>query len=523
VYFAVTCKIASRKILWEDEFFTLYLSSIDVAETWSALLTGADQHPPPFYWLTHLCLSAFGIHHVTVRLPAIAGVWLTCLCVYSFVARRTSPLYGMAAMLVPLVTFASAYAIEARGYGLALGFVAAALLGWQEATSGTRRWLGIAGLALALMGAVSSHYYALLAVVPLVLGEAVRSWKTRRVDLPIWLALASPVLPLVAFLPVVVASKQFSVTFWGRPYWQQAFETYDFLATQAGFSIVLLLAFLAVWIFFRSSHFSSLQDLRLPAHELALVTGILLLPVLTVILALYVTRGFHPRYVLSPVIAIAVMVSWIAFKLCHGRPVAGLCLTLLLLCSFGVNTWRSWLQRRAESWAVAAASRALESSAGGQGPIVVASVTRFYQLSFYSPRRLANRLTYLADPASALRYLGHDTIERGLIDLQPWFPLRVVRYVDFVRTHDSFMAYGDFSVWTWQTWRLLEDGMSMRMVARDNDFVLISVTQTEVAGGARPIDSPTPRVDSLSPDDSLCHRWTGGDRVCQPFTDTTRY
>src|SRR5262245_24841419 len=94
LYFVITAVLASRRLLEHDEFFTLNLSRIaSYSELWTALLTGADQHPPLFYRLTHASLEAFGENHLALRLPAALGFWVATLCLYAFVRRRTSPLF----------------------------------------------------------------------------------------------------------------------------------------------------------------------------------------------------------------------------------------------------------------------------------------------------------------------------------------------------------------------------------------------------------------------------------------------
>src|ERR1700753_1394576 len=61
LYLIPTVYLARLKLFWDDEFFTLYLSQ---TPSWHdllrALATGADQHPPSFYYLTHLVTTVFG-------------------------------------------------------------------------------------------------------------------------------------------------------------------------------------------------------------------------------------------------------------------------------------------------------------------------------------------------------------------------------------------------------------------------------------------------------------------------------
>src|SRR5262249_49593822 len=88
-YFIIHLLLASRKLMWDDEFFTLYISRTgSYAEIVRALMTGADQHPPFFYWVTHLSFALFGINHIALRLPAIVGMWVMSVFVFCFVARR---------------------------------------------------------------------------------------------------------------------------------------------------------------------------------------------------------------------------------------------------------------------------------------------------------------------------------------------------------------------------------------------------------------------------------------------------
>src|SRR6185312_8790430 len=123
IYFPLTAFLASHKLMWDDEFFTLYISRPrSLNEILKALATGADQHPPLFYLLVHQIMAVFGPSHLTLRLAAIFGYGLFCICLFFLLRNRTSTLWAMAGMLLPLNAGpAYYYAMEARGYSLMLG------------------------------------------------------------------------------------------------------------------------------------------------------------------------------------------------------------------------------------------------------------------------------------------------------------------------------------------------------------------------------------------------------------------
>src|SRR4029450_5632279 len=123
LYLLLTCLIASRRLMWNDEFFTYYIAVLPhISDIWSALLSGGEQCPPFVHLITRASVTLFGVNHISIRLPEVLGFWVMSLCLFQFVSKRSSALYGSVAMLFPLVTAAYHYATEARPYGLVLGF-----------------------------------------------------------------------------------------------------------------------------------------------------------------------------------------------------------------------------------------------------------------------------------------------------------------------------------------------------------------------------------------------------------------
>ena len=204
-YFAATCDLASLKPFWFDELTTYYIARSPTAGgVWRAWLESGDAVPPLVHLSMHFIGSALGFTHVTARLPDMLGFWLMCTCVFIFLRRRLCPMLAWVGMLLPLtVPTAYAYAYEARGYGMAAGFSAAAVLCWDLVDDTRWRRVALFGLPVFLAAAIASHLYAVLVVVPLGLAELARTIERRRVDWLVWMGLVAVGLLLLPANPVI--------------------------------------------------------------------------------------------------------------------------------------------------------------------------------------------------------------------------------------------------------------------------------------------------------------------------------
>ena len=203
-YFALTFYRASRKLFWFDELFTVYLSRLpDFRSLWRFLLNSVD-FQVVLLLLTRFSEHIFGEGHIAIRLPAILGFWVFCLCLFRFVSLRLSVLSASVSLLFPLVTGAYFYAYEARAYGIVLGFCGIALVSWQAAAENTAPrgwWLSALGGSLAC--ALLTHSYSFLIFAPIVLGELWRTTSRRRLDWPVWTTIAVSSLALLTSIPFV--------------------------------------------------------------------------------------------------------------------------------------------------------------------------------------------------------------------------------------------------------------------------------------------------------------------------------
>ena len=489
LYFAATGWLAAGKLLWDDEFFSLYISRTNLSGIRAALLTGADQHPPLFYWITHFSLWVFGENPIALRLPAILGFWIMGLGLFRFVSLRTSPLHGYVALLFPAVTGAYYYAYEARGYGPVLGFASLALVCWQQAGESSHRGLATAGLAASLAATVSCHYYSILLLAPLALGEMFRTRERRRIEWRVWAAFTAPALPLLLFVPVIQASRRFAPTFWAHPGWSDVFDAFEVLLRPALLAGTAVASF-AVLRLLRTTPPSSPPEPAspaLPRHEAVVALGLVAVPLLAIVLAKLVTNAFHLRYVIIVVLGLSIVVPFLTHRLFPTRA-ATVALLALLAGAFGLRWIHLARSTAGARQGLQSTIQLLAANVEGDLPIAAADVTRFYQLSYYAPPALASRMVYLADPPSAMRHLGHDTVDRCLVALEPWFGVNVEDYTSFVRTR-RFLLYDYVGDWSWQTHALTRDGFTPTLLARDGNRLLFRV---EPPAPQPPAEAPQP-------------------------------
>ncbi len=523
IYLVPTLWLAKYKLMWDDEFFTLYLSRAGWQSLLAGLATGADQHPPPFYYLTHLLFQLFGMSHITLRLPAIAGFWILCVCLYEIVRRLTIPMWGVVAMLLPLSTQIYYYATEARGYGLVTGFSAMAVLAWIKATEPRLRAVFLPMLALSLAGAVSSHYYAVLILISLTAGEITRTRALAKIDLPVWIAFAFTFLPLVAFLSSIRSARQYSAHFWAVPAWSDALSFYS---TKLGLGAVPLIGFLAAGLLFGfgTRGWRAMNHMRgrypddrrheheaLPPWQAMALFLLAATPVTAMLVAKFATHAFSPRYAICSIVGIATLATYLVSRVAP-RSLTAIVAAVLCLIMYGLELRllrADFHMRRA-----GLIDSAEVLSRTGDAQIALLDVTVMYQLSYYTPRDLATRVNFVADPQQSIEYLQEDTIDRGLLDLRPWFPLKVVRVQSFLGDNQRFLAYGGVYEWSWLTYDLPKWGETQLLARVDAERMLFSVDHIRVPHPERMAaqhDDQTPMLFKQMPatGPSLCALWMG--------------
>ena len=478
VYVPCALVVAARKHLWNDELFTFYIARVGSFEKiYAALLTAADQNPPPFYWLTSLGMN-LNASAAGIRLPAIFGVWLMGVCLIYWFSRYGMAAYGLVAALFAIVTGAHAYATEGRPYGLVLGLAAAAILCWQRTLTQRNISLWAIGLAVSLGGAVSVHYYAVLVFPPIILAELAVALKNRKIQWPVWCGLVAGMLPLVLWLPLIQAARSYSGTYWAKADASSIADFYSFALLPA---LLPLLAFAtAVSVRCLGSPDQSLAGLIPDIPELICVMSLCLMPVLAIALGRFVTGAYTHRYVIFAVLGFAIILAWLLMRLFGPQTTPAIVAAGVLTSFFIVREVSSF------RWVGNVANHAVDAQFlmkhVPRGDIAIADPHLFFELTHQSPPALRARLFYIADRAAALHHLGTDVVDRGVIDMKAFAGLRVRSLDEVLNSGQRFAVYGYPAYWAWLVADFADRRVPMSIHGSFNKRLLV-FTSTSDSGG----------------------------------------
>lgn len=441
LYFAASCAHAYGKLLWYDEFFMYYISRLPrLSDIWYALSIATTNDPPLNYLLTRASFALFGYGHIAFRLPAIIGFWVMCVCLFHFVAKRYSISCAFVALLFPLTTEAWAYAYEGRPYGVVLACCGMSLVCWAASCENYRRGRYIIALTLSLAIALSSHYFAVILYAPLIAGEVVRTVNRRRIDWPIWVSFALSASPLLLFLPLMKASRQYSAHIWFGVEPSSILGTYSFLLEPA--IAPLLLGATIVCLLRGKASLKKFIFPSLPPHEIAAVFSLVALPVVGFLVGLLVTGTFVPRYALGTVVGLDLLLVAMISRSVHSRMATSAVFAFVFLAFLWVTSVQA-LKAFTTNPADQLSHFSLKPfDREASLPIALSNIDVFLKLENYGPVKMRPRFVRLIDGAAAIRHTGMDTGELNMAGLRRITALPIIDYNTFVKNHRRFLVYG---------------------------------------------------------------------------------
>lgn len=436
---------ATRTPLWFDEIVTYHVSALGSPHAViEALLAKADNHPPLDYLARNLSMSLFGGSELAFRLPSIVAMLVGGLCLYVFVLRRTSVLAALVSFSFPFATLAIRYSYEGRGYAFLMASMCLVLLAWQLASEKPTA-PRLIFLAVSLSIGPYSHYYGVLNYLPVVVGEAWRSWEGRKIYWPIAGSIVASLALLGPLAPFVLHASEFSGTFWTKLGPNMVVHAYIKLFELAIPVVMAGLVGAAAFLFL-----APFPDSRRPApaamprHEVAAAALLCMMPFITYVLALAITHAFTFKYTLNTVVGAAVLTGYLVHQASGWR--RGL--AFLLTLSFGAWAAASlaYLPGHVEQRIFVNARNDARILSESTLPMV-ASAHRYLEDNFYLPVELRSRIFYIGDSNLALELRGHDTNERALHNLKPFAPIHGMDLCSFTKRYPEFLLRADELRW----------------------------------------------------------------------------
>jgi hypothetical protein len=279
------------------------------------------------------------------------------------------------------------------------------------------------------------------------------------------------------FLPVLNAARTYSHHFWAKPSGEGLAACYQLLCGAMEFFACLTLAY--VWRTLSRGGSARPPAGRVEAglHEAVAVVGFVMIPLFGFVLASTVTHGFWPRYFATCVVGITILLAVTGHVISRGSRSFAAALVLVLLCFTADRTHGLLREGKGRAAETLASYHTMLALAGPDEPIAITGLEDFHRLWFYGPREFRARIAYLVDQDMSIKYLGSDTVDRGLLDLKPWFGENVQPFRDYTARTPSFLVYGYVGQWMWLGQGLIDEHRHAELVAQHGNELALQVTR----------------------------------------------
>jgi 4-amino-4-deoxy-L-arabinose transferase-like glycosyltransferase len=426
VTLALALILSSNRLMWNDEFLSLYSDSVPTAR---GVIDVQLHHPisldpPTYHLLSHFSMDVIGPSAVALRLPAMTGFLLMQISLFALVRRIAGVRSGIVAMLLPPLTASFRYAAEGRPYGLLLGLYAAAFACWFLASwsTGKRPFL-LLGLALSIALAITSHYFGILILLPVGVAELVRTCERRKLDAGMLAALALGAASVAIILPFGRGLAPYRTHYYIKSVsvravtqgYRELFVRYTALPIpfQRVIAFAMLLATAAL-------AFAALRRFRRrPAHEPASLWAglatLALLPLFGFLVGRFVTHTMEVRYVIAALLAFAVVIAMLLERRLASRAfyIGVYATTLLAAIAIGTATIVS-NAKETRTLLVGMQPSAALVDALAKSPtarIYTQSLGDFYLDTYYAPDPgLRTRFSLIYDEPSEVSWFQHNAL-----------------------------------------------------------------------------------------------------------------
>jgi hypothetical protein len=495
IYLPAAFEASRSAPLWHDELFTYYIAqSATLRQMWSSLRVH-DLNPPLSYLLTRWSFDLFGVNTLAARIPEMFGFLLWIVCTYEFVRRRMGVAFAVFAAMVLLESDSFQFAVDARPYALALGFLSLAMLGYQQvvvesAPDRSSRWtrpMGLSLLGVGVVGMLLCHMVALLAIAGLAAAGAWRTWTRKRLDWAVFAAILLPLALLAAYVPMF---RNHGAAIFPAAFQPDGVVIFDFYIAIVSRSIVALsLTALAVLVLLGPEHLRGGSPDRRPrwffaGPEWVAAIATMIAPLILIAQMMWAHGAFFPRYGAMATVGVIILSAALLgrWTMDGNRPdgrAALLGAGILLLMS---GLWLAIPQQiragdliptvknsepRLRPCQACQETAALDPAI----PLVDASGLTFLEMNQRETASTLARVYYLTDTAASTEY-AHANIFEPMASLVSDFHLQghAVGYDDFLWQHSHFFVLGRYDYpEDWLLRKLTADKADIRVVGRVAD------------------------------------------------------
>jgi hypothetical protein len=526
-----------RRPLWFDELSTFYIAQQPTVSRMMEAIRTVDLNPPLSYFLTRWSMAAFGASPWGARLPGAIAFWGGSVAIFALLRRRASSLIAALGVLLFWCTPYFPYAAEARPYGLLLGLSAILLAGWDTAAFG-RRKLGLTTVFVAAILLLLSHLFGTLSLGAVWVGEAVRSWRRRKLDLPMLAVLLLPLLATITYRPIFHTFQTGVFPPESQASWNKLYFLY-FAVFRWMSRPLLAIGLIALFTWRRRQRvFREMIERKPYRQETRYVTtppyleGTFALPMCVTLTLLFLVPlgltilfmrshgAFFDRYGMVAVLPIVLLVPlllarrWTRFSASASFG-AFCCVAFLLLLSTALRApltvaastilpphaankatrylatspygpFRPWwkalavpeplLQERAQAPLIPSLDAFHPDL-----PLVAGNELTFVEMDNHESDVLTHRLFYLYDRQAEVA-IAHRSAANSILKMKNFFPLRgtIAPYASFVSKHRRFLVLALYEhSGDWLLRKLEADGATLQIIGRadgyaDTDLYLVT-------------------------------------------------
>lgn len=223
-YFALAINVIPNMRLGTDEVFVLWMvRDVPASQIVHGVSRGLEWLPPTYYMFLKMLGGIFGVTPATLRMPSVAGFYITLVTIFLLLRKRVSYPVAALAAVIPCLTEAGLAAFWARPYTIMTACFSLSLLLWANMhTERSSAWRA-AGIACLITLAICVHFNSVFFVIALGAMELVRTIRTRKVRWHCWIAFVMGGASIFLFWPVIALTYRTTVAatsspgFYARP------------------------------------------------------------------------------------------------------------------------------------------------------------------------------------------------------------------------------------------------------------------------------------------------------------------